>query len=82
MLALVQIILFIEGDKLGSEGHKNRVACDFWDTFEQAQIKLIKQVRCDVFLQPLQITRIEGSGVQKVALLLELCFEICVRGFC
>jgi len=42
LLGLVQIILFIESDKLGSESHKNRVTSDFWYPLKQAQIKLIK----------------------------------------
>jgi hypothetical protein len=78
MLVLVEIILFIESDKLGSESHKDRVASDFWYPLKQAQIQLIEQVRCYIFLQPIKIARIETSGVQKVALLLEFCLEMSV----
>jgi hypothetical protein len=53
LLVLVQIILFIESDKLGSESHKDRVAPDFWYPLKQAQIQLIKQVRCYIFLEPI-----------------------------
>jgi hypothetical protein len=53
LLVLVQIILFIESDKLGSESYKDRVASNFWYPLKQAQIQLIEQIRCNIFLEPI-----------------------------